>query len=188
MAREQKPNSVLQSDQYFVNRILSRDPSVGRSTRLYYRNPGGVPFKWEVKPGKAKNPPQNDALPPIIDPPPAEQYHHQELSTPKVYMPARPKLWFWKKFKKNLKAAKKVQTTKSDQPMPDIDIADCDGIPDEEIEKFVFSNSDKEFMTSSSGSSSSSSSNGSSSINALALHQPPNLKKNLVKGFVRWKF
>lgn len=100
--------SVLEANQCFVNRILSRSSSGGRSSRFYHRNPGNVPFKWELRPGKPKDQPLDDdddhIVQPSLGPPPVAV--SKRLSRPRVESP-RPIIWFWRKFiKKNLKSKK----------------------------------------------------------------------------------
>lgn len=66
---EQKPVSVLQGDGFCISRILARESSVGQSSRIFYRAAEGVPFKWEMQPGKPKNPQEEDAIPPLTPSP-----------------------------------------------------------------------------------------------------------------------
>ncbi|KAK4605072.1 hypothetical protein RGQ29_013237 [Quercus rubra] len=191
MAKQQpktaERTSILhQSNQYFVKRILSRDSSVGCSNRLYYHhNPGEVPFKWELKPGKAKNPQQHDnKITSTIDPPPAERLLGFSMAKKASSLGSKSKAYSWKKFKKNLKGKKNVQV-KSQDSQPECDIVVDFKHGSDELDGCEFSRSDKEFMASSSGSRSSSS--GSSSNNkAIAMHRPWKWK-NLTKGIVRWK-
>lgn len=191
MAKQQpktaERTSILhQSNQYFVKRILSRDSSVGCSNRLYYHhNPGEVPFKWELKPGKAKNPQQHDnKITSSIDPPPAERLLGFSMAKKASSLGSKSKAYSWKKFKKNLKGKKNVQV-KSQDSQPECDIVVDFKHGSDELDGCEFSRSDKEFMASSSGSRSSSS--GSSSNNkAIAMHRPWKWK-NLTKGIVRWK-
>ncbi|CAA3018971.1 Hypothetical predicted protein [Olea europaea subsp. europaea] len=65
---EQNQISVLLEGEGF-NRILARESSVGQSSRMFYRHAEGVPFKWEMQPGTAKNPPEKDVIPPLSPPP-----------------------------------------------------------------------------------------------------------------------
>ncbi|WJX91088.1 hypothetical protein P8452_72914 [Trifolium repens] len=52
------------------NKILSRKSSVGCSSRIsYYRTGEGVPFKWEMQPGIAKESSPKEVLPPLTPPP-----------------------------------------------------------------------------------------------------------------------
>ncbi|KAK4355419.1 hypothetical protein RND71_024390 [Anisodus tanguticus] len=89
-----------------MSRILSRESSVGHSSRIYYyrRRAEGVPFQWERQPGTPKNPPKEDVNIPPLSPPPSFQslglhkpcFHddneQQESKTLKV--------WLSKKIKK----------------------------------------------------------------------------------------
>lgn len=93
-----KPISLLEGDGFYFNRILSRDSSVGQSSRIYYQNvTEGVPFKWEKQPGTPKNPQQNEAIPPPTPPPAAQKVGR--FRPPKE--PSRSNLWrFLKRSKK----------------------------------------------------------------------------------------
>ncbi|KAI3496190.1 hypothetical protein L1887_38544 [Cichorium endivia] len=108
--KNQTPFFFLKGEEFSTSKILSRDSSVGQSSRIYYQNTTneGVPFKWEMQPGTPKNPPQVEVIPPPT-PPPAVQ----SLAIP------RPKLvdsgskdlfswrfWSWKKLSKNLRLQK----------------------------------------------------------------------------------
>ncbi|XP_058113744.1 uncharacterized protein LOC131256736 [Magnolia sinica] len=62
--------SLLERDEIFFNRLLSREPSMGFSSRIYYRvAAGNVPFEWEVQPGKPKVVPEIVLIPPLSPPP-----------------------------------------------------------------------------------------------------------------------
>ncbi|XVF70003.1 hypothetical protein PTKIN_Ptkin11bG0126700 [Pterospermum kingtungense] len=66
----EKGSSVIQGDETFFNRIISRNSSIGCSSRIYYyRSSEGVPFNWEMQPGTPKEPHKEDILPPISPPP-----------------------------------------------------------------------------------------------------------------------
>ncbi|KAH9311278.1 hypothetical protein KI387_026313, partial [Taxus chinensis] len=75
---EEEPThpAVLQikRDTIFYNLLLSKQESLGHSTRSLYRpeDPGSVPFKWEAEPGKPKTPARAEKLVPL-SPPPALQ-------------------------------------------------------------------------------------------------------------------
>ncbi|KAK8543250.1 hypothetical protein V6N13_136222 [Hibiscus sabdariffa] len=59
-------------EEKFLNRIISRNPSIGCSSRIYYyRSSQGIPFNWEMQPGTPKQPQtqKEDTLPPISPPP-----------------------------------------------------------------------------------------------------------------------
>ncbi|KAL6555236.1 hypothetical protein OROGR_006494 [Orobanche gracilis] len=64
VSEDQKPVSVFQGDEHCISRILSRDASIGRSSRIFSRRAQGVPFKWEKNPGTPKNPQEEDQIPP----------------------------------------------------------------------------------------------------------------------------
>lgn len=107
---EQTTHSVLQANQCFVNKILSRSSSDGRSSRFFHRIPVNVPFKWELRPGKPKDQPQDDddhiVRPSLCPPGPPPVALSKHLSRPRVDS-SRPIKWFWRKFiKKNLKSKK----------------------------------------------------------------------------------
>lgn len=62
--------SLIRYDQMFFHRIISRDSSIGCSSRIYYyRSSEGIPFNWEMQPGTPKEPQKKDVLPPISPPP-----------------------------------------------------------------------------------------------------------------------
>ncbi|CAL1358507.1 unnamed protein product [Linum trigynum] len=75
---ETRSTSVLQADETFYNRVISRDSTSSSSAAarcpssrvFYYRSAAeGVPFNWETQPGTPKNPPKEEAIPPISPPP-----------------------------------------------------------------------------------------------------------------------
>lgn len=151
-------NSVLEgNDGFYFNKILSRDSSIGQSSRIYYRDTEGVPFKWEKQPGTPKNPPRKDVVPPPA-PPPAVQ----SLGLPRPCVNqlkdakfSRSRIWFWKKRKEKEKGERGYNSNSAH-------------IASVRSERFDFGNSDGEFIGSpvdrsrsySSSSSPSSSSNG----------------------------
>ncbi|KAF3452782.1 hypothetical protein FNV43_RR03215 [Rhamnella rubrinervis] len=110
--------SVLQANEYFVKKILSRNPSVGggQSSRFYHsRVPGQVPFKWELLPGKPKDilqVPEDDYIP-VIGPPPA--IRSQDLPRPHSGSTGtgRFRLRFWKRFMKNQYKLRKLKPSLS---------------------------------------------------------------------------
>ncbi|XVF34207.1 hypothetical protein REPUB_Repub18cG0039000 [Reevesia pubescens] len=60
----------VQGDELLFNRIISRNSSVGCSSRIYYyRSSEGIPFNWETQPGTPKESQKEDILPPISPPP-----------------------------------------------------------------------------------------------------------------------
>lgn len=56
--KKEKPVSVLEGDEKFLQKILSRDFSMGRYSHVSqnYRSAGEVPFQWETMPGTPRNP------------------------------------------------------------------------------------------------------------------------------------
>ncbi|GLJ25985.1 hypothetical protein SUGI_0498410 [Cryptomeria japonica] len=83
---EQRRPAVLQmkGDNDFYNLLLSKQESMGHSTRSLYRpaDPGTVPFQWEAEPGRPKTPARMEQLAPL-SPPPA------------LLSPARPASPIW---------------------------------------------------------------------------------------------
>ncbi|XP_056176813.1 uncharacterized protein LOC115677495 [Syzygium oleosum] len=81
-----KPVSVLEGEDSNFHRILSREPTIGNSSRHYqYRSPGQIPFQWEMQPGKCKfDPPKRDPIDvPRINPPPI-------TASKSIKLPSRP--------------------------------------------------------------------------------------------------
>ncbi|KAG7966171.1 hypothetical protein I3843_08G036000 [Carya illinoinensis] len=187
---------ILQENQCFVNKILSRNSSVGRSSHFYYRNPGDVPFNWEVKPGKPKedHPPHDhddaDIFPPSLGPPgPPPAVHSEGISRPSVESSPRLRIFLWKKFMKNLIKAKKFQAMSRLKRENSFVRSEHGG---DKFDEFELTNSKNDFGGSSSlqsffSSNGSSSCSSSSSNSVLALYQRSKLHK-LGKGFVRWAF
>ncbi|XP_057787241.1 uncharacterized protein LOC131004545 [Salvia miltiorrhiza] len=77
-----KAVSVLQGDGICMSRILARESSAGQSSRVFYRSNEGVPFGWEMQPGTAKNPQQDEDVIPPICPSPLMQSLHLDLPPP----------------------------------------------------------------------------------------------------------
>ncbi|KAL1548837.1 hypothetical protein AAHA92_17021 [Salvia divinorum] len=71
--KSREPVSILQGDGICISRILARESSVGQSSRVFYRSNEGVPFRWEMQPGTAKNPQQEEQVIPPICPSPLMQ-------------------------------------------------------------------------------------------------------------------
>ncbi|KAJ6355434.1 hypothetical protein OIU77_005929 [Salix suchowensis] len=68
--REEKIVSLYQLDPGFYKKILSRNPSLKCSSSIsVYRNPGGVPFTWEMQPGKPREESKTEIARPIRLPP-----------------------------------------------------------------------------------------------------------------------
>lgn len=136
------------------NKILSRKSSVGCSSRIsYYRSGEGVPFKWEMQPGIAKESSPAKELPPLTPPP---KFLSLGLAKPcildtKIPVTAMSKLRFWKK---------RVIKIKSNKPQEDCFHEDFD------VLSWLDCSSDSEFMASPRGSSFSSSSSSMSMINS----------------------
>ncbi|PRQ37417.1 hypothetical protein RchiOBHm_Chr4g0402361 [Rosa chinensis] len=141
-------------DGFSFNRSLSRNSSVGCSSRIYYcRTNEGVPFNWEMQPGTPRNPPKEEAIAPLTPPPAVIS-----LGLPKPCIdvrhskpPTRPRLGFWRKSKKN-KESKNVTTVNNVARGSD------------KFDMFDFCSSDSEFMASTSPRNSSSSSSSSLSF------------------------
>ncbi|KAE9609860.1 hypothetical protein Lal_00006461 [Lupinus albus] len=134
-----------------LSNILCRKSSIGCSSRIsYYRSGEGVPFKWEMKPGIAKESPKEE-LPPLLTPPPALL----SLGLPKTCIMDNPKpstrsrFRIWNKKEKRGKG-KKTQMGN----LFDLDV----------FARLEYCSTDSESMTSPQGSSFSSSSSSSLSI------------------------
>lgn len=171
--------SLIEGDDEYhhMNKIISRASSVGLSSRVYYRNSNGaVPFKWEMQPGKAKNPPRKDVIPPP-SPPPAVQNRwlakHNRLPNPQSYKESSSlsKLRFWKKgSKKNihvLKFDERRDVTAGVHKYETIEFGDSDG-------ELTGSGNDSR-----SSPTSSSSSNGNSSLHQSRFGSPWNMTEIL---------
>ncbi|KAK1399811.1 putative OSBP(Oxysterol binding protein)-related protein 4B [Heracleum sosnowskyi] len=97
-------NVVRKIDQINIqsSRFLSRESSVGQSSRIYHRSAEGVPFNWETQPGTPKIPRQEEVIPPPT-PPPGSQKIFPPLKQCADYLSkedsnhAMHKLWFWRK-------------------------------------------------------------------------------------------
>ncbi|KAB5514383.1 hypothetical protein DKX38_028289 [Salix brachista] len=89
--REEKIVSLYQLDPGFYKKILSRNPSLKCSSSIsVYGNPGGVPFTWEMQPGKPREESKTEIARPIRLPPavhglnmPKPRFHH---SGPLAYL------------------------------------------------------------------------------------------------------
>ncbi|XP_050374550.1 uncharacterized protein LOC126792104 [Argentina anserina] len=141
-------------DEVLFNRNLSKNSSVGCSSRIYYcRSTEGVPFNWEKQPGTPRNPPKAEAIAPLTPPPAVIS-----LGLPKPCIDVqqskpqtRPRLRFWRKSKKN-KNSKNITVANN-----------VDGGSDK-FDMFDFCSSDSEYMASTSPRNSSSSSSSSLSF------------------------
>lgn len=89
-----------------MSKILSRRSSIGCSSRIsYYRSCEGVPFKWEMQPGIAKEQPKVD-LPPLSPPPALLSMGLPKPRIPEPKPSTRSRLRFWKKKVKRGKSKK----------------------------------------------------------------------------------
>lgn len=141
-------------DEFLFNRNLSRNSSVGCSSRIYYcRSTEGVPFNWEMQPGTPRSLPKEEAIPPITPPPAVVS-----LGLPKPCFdvqqskpPTRPRLRFWRKSNKNKRSQ-------------NVTIVNNVGGGSDKFDIFDFCSSDSEFMAATSPRNSSSSSSSSFSF------------------------
>ncbi|KAK9130142.1 hypothetical protein Sjap_010629 [Stephania japonica] len=104
-----KAISLLQGDEVFFNKLISRDSSLGLSSRFYFRAPNGIPFKWELHPGTPIRPCATtaDLLPPLSPPPAAlaPQSFGGVANRRSSNLIAKI-IWFWNKKKRsNLKTS-----------------------------------------------------------------------------------
>lgn len=104
----QRTACANENDGVLFKTNLSRNSTINQSSRLFYQNPGSVPFEWEKLPGKSKDPAKAEIIPPP-SPPPAVQ--SLGLSTPRVrFQSEKPKKnslsLFLKKCKINLETKK----------------------------------------------------------------------------------
>ncbi|XP_042044932.1 uncharacterized protein LOC121790906 [Salvia splendens] len=88
--KSREPASMLEGDGLCISRILARESSVGQSSRVFYRSNEGIPFRWEMQPGTAKNPQQEEQVIPPICPPPLMQC--LGLPLPNLDEPEPPRL------------------------------------------------------------------------------------------------
>ncbi|KAD5961061.1 hypothetical protein E3N88_12534 [Mikania micrantha] len=103
---EETTFSILGGEKLYINKILSRDSSLDRSSRIYYRSNTniGVPFQWEKKPGTPMNPPREEVIqqqtPPLPPPPPPPAFQSLELPRPNVDMKDSSlsgRFWLWRR-------------------------------------------------------------------------------------------
>lgn len=96
-------NVVLKIDEINIqsSRFLSRDSSIGQSSRIYHRSAEGVPFNWETQPGTPKNPRREEVIPPPTPPPGSLSFfpmkHCADRLSKEDSNHAVHKLWFWRK-------------------------------------------------------------------------------------------
>ncbi|KAK3221518.1 hypothetical protein Dsin_008543 [Dipteronia sinensis] len=198
------PVSVLQGDEKFLNKILSRNSSVGRSMRVSsYGNSGQIPFEWEMKPGMPRDPSTREIMsddddddavdekeetdPPIFQPPPpvvqlqSSHRHHSSLDhTKQGILISLPKTGagFWREriWKKIKKKIKKKK--KVHQDSVDHDQGDSAHV----FSNSEFSNSDiAHFRASVTDSSSSTTSSVVSSLRSS--HGHGNVQTSILKSF-----
>ncbi|KAJ6742894.1 OXYSTEROL-BINDING 4B-LIKE PROTEIN-RELATED [Salix viminalis] len=170
----EKKTSLLQGDNFFFNRVISRNSSVGGSSRiLYYRSAEGVPFTWEMQPGTPKDPPPKEEIIPPLSPPPALLGMGLpkpcfDIEEPKTSM--RSRFRFWKNIKKNKRNEKPQQGSQGNNDI--INATDESG----KFEVFEFYSSDCDFIPSSpqnlSSSSSSSLSRTESACARYSMQEP----------------
>ncbi|MFS7981637.1 hypothetical protein Hanom_Chr10g00953301 [Helianthus anomalus] len=96
------PFSILRGERLSINKILSRDSSLGQSSRIYYRSTTnvGVPFQWEKKPGTPMNPPREEVILQPPPPPPSPAMQSLVLSRPNMDMKDSSlwgRFWFWRR-------------------------------------------------------------------------------------------
>ncbi|KAF8042590.1 hypothetical protein BT93_A1049 [Corymbia citriodora subsp. variegata] len=170
------PVSVLEGEGSYFHRIISREPSLGHSSRHYaYQNPGRIPFRWEKQPGQCKfDPPEKGhSNPPRIRPPPI-------LASKIMKLPSWPdhgggpkeppasswssKMKFWRKIK-----SKKTQLM---MPRCKDQARGSDPVSKGSLNGSSFTSSDDNRMSSSSSSSSSKSSSSSNSTSSLCIAAP----------------
>ncbi|KAI4344413.1 hypothetical protein L6164_011644 [Bauhinia variegata] len=137
-------------------KFLDKSLSVGCSSRVSYYRSGdeGVPFKWEMQPGKAKEPPKEEMLPPLSPPPALLSLGLPKpcIQEPKPSMRSRL-IKFWNKSIKSTGTgeSKKLQACSYKDDVDDVDVFDI-------FTRFDQCSSDSESMASPQDSSSSSSS------------------------------
>lgn len=95
---------VLKIDEINVqsSRFLSRESSIGQSSRIYHRSAEGVPFNWETQPGTPKNPRREEVIPPPTPPPGSQSFfppvkHYADHLSKEDSNYSMHKLWFWRK-------------------------------------------------------------------------------------------
>lgn len=141
---------------------------MGCSSRIsYYRSGEGVPFKWEMQPGVAKEPQKEELVPPLT-PPPA--ILSMGLPKPSIMDPEEEtsstrysRLRFWKKRVKRGKSKKKKQTQDCfNNKKKNEDVSGFDMLA-----RLEFCSSDSESVMASPRGSSFSSSSSSSSLSLV---------------------
>ena len=185
----EKKTSVLQGDNFFIDRVISRNSSVGCSSRIfYYRSAEGVPFKWEMQPGTPRDPPKEEIIP-ALSPPPAMLSLGLpkpciDIEEPKTSM--RSRFRFWKHIKKNKRNKKSQQGSEGNNVVKVANDESCT------FERFDFYGSDNgDFIASSPRNSSSSSSLSSSNGHSRQLpriESPSRGSTQEPHGCIPWNF
>ncbi|XP_039067696.1 uncharacterized protein LOC120213701 [Hibiscus syriacus] len=115
MDNEEKIVSVLQVDELFLRKILSRDDSsLDDSVHIpHRRSVGAIPFQWELEPGTPKHRLVSDKeiVSPIKPPSRTMSRMSQERNKQCMNDARETRPWFWKKSKKKTRGKDK---TKSD--------------------------------------------------------------------------
>lgn len=98
-----KALSLIQTNNYFATKILSRTSSVNASSCFdHCAIPGEIPFKWELKPGLPKDPPKqliDHYLPSsyyVHDPPPTCNTSLTTIPRARLQLPSA-RVTFWNK-------------------------------------------------------------------------------------------
>lgn len=161
--RRRRGAAAERGDDQFFHKTLSRNSSVGCSSRLYYyRSAEGVPFNWERQPGTPKHPPKDETIPPLSPPPAARSL---ELPKPRFEQP-KPQAATWPRL---IRFWNKRRTNK--QRKNNTVNAGFRATGSEKFEKLEFFSSDycSEFMASARNSSRSSSSSSLSFSNGPSV-------------------
>lgn len=148
--------SALPGDLVFFKKIMSREPTIGYSSRVYYPTAEAVvPFNWETQAGQPKSWPGREAAPE------AEPASALSLGLPEPCMDRdksigtgsgawkAARVWFWKMGKINILNKKKVKAGSKRQ--------NDDNGEDSMVMETVLSNSEVDFVDYSSPRNSSSS-------------------------------
>lgn len=94
--------SLFEKDEFF-KKFITKESSVGFSYRMYYRDAEGIPFQWEMLPGKPKNARVDELIPPLSPPPAVQSLGLPRPNIAQIQsLTRRNKSWFfWKKRKKH---------------------------------------------------------------------------------------
>ncbi|XP_022987494.1 uncharacterized protein LOC111485037 [Cucurbita maxima] len=175
----ENPFSLLQANELFVHKILSRNSSVGRSARLpACRLPGQIPFIWEAQPGLPKDKPSEN-----LHPPPPPNYVDGTSKTPHQVPKQQEaaKIWSWMKPRKKLRNVVKKNGAfgSSSSSRPHVN---------QESEFCRKSNDESSSSTTPSSLSCISHSLSSSSSSSNGYARRRSKLSSLAKGFLRWAF